>query len=74
MSIRRIARERWGIKKHVTDVLYKAVAIPIATYGAVGWYNKTKHSLVQRHKELAYKDIKRLHKEVFCFFLLKHVA
>lgn len=49
MSIRRIARERWGIKKHVTDVLYKAVAIPIATYGAVGWYERTKHSLVQKH-------------------------
>lgn len=48
MSIRRIAREKWGIKRHIIEVLYDAVALPIITYGAVGWYDRTTHSMVQR--------------------------
>jgi len=49
MSIRRIAREEWSIKSHIIDTLYKAVAQPIITYGAVGWFDKVGHSLIQRH-------------------------
>jgi len=48
MSIRRIAREKWGIKTHIVDTLYKVVALPIVTYAA-GWFDKVGHSLVQRH-------------------------
>jgi len=48
MSINRIAREKWGIKRHITEVLYDAVALPIITYGSVGWYDKTSHSMIRR--------------------------
>jgi len=49
MSIRRIAREKWSIKTHIIETLYKAVALPIVTYGAAGWFDKVGHSMVQRH-------------------------
>lgn len=35
MSIRRVVKEEWGLKNHIMKVLYNAVAILIATYGAV---------------------------------------
>lgn len=44
MQIRRVAREEWGLKKNVLDILYKAVAIPIATYASAVWYDKTSQS------------------------------
>jgi len=47
MSIKRIVREKWGIKRHIIEVLYDAVALPIITYGAVGWFDKTTHSMVR---------------------------
>lgn len=48
MAIRRIAREKWGIKRHIIEVLYNAVALPIVTYGATGWCDKVEHSTVRR--------------------------
>ena len=33
--IKRIAAERWGIKRHVLNVLYGAVALPIVKHGAL---------------------------------------
>lgn len=36
MAIRRIAREKWGIKRHIIEVLYDAVALPIITERLAG--------------------------------------
>jgi len=49
MSIKRIAREKWGIKRHIVEVLYDAVALPIITYGSAGWFDRTTHSMVRRN-------------------------
>lgn len=49
MSVRRIAREKWGIKRHIIEVLYNAVAVPIITYGSAGWWDKVNHSMVKRN-------------------------
>jgi len=43
MSIKRIAREKWGIKRHIVGVLYNSVALPIITYGSAGWCDRTEH-------------------------------
>lgn len=48
MAIKRIAREKWGIKRHIIEVLYDAVALPIITYGAAGWWDKVGHSMIQQ--------------------------
>jgi len=57
MSVRRVAREKWGIKRHIIDVLYNSVVLPIITYGAAGWYDKTEHSLVTRNLSAAQRAI-----------------
>lgn len=57
MSVRRVARERWGIKRHIVDVLYNSVVLPIVTYGAAGWYDRTGHSLVGRNLLAAQRSI-----------------
>lgn len=49
MAIRRIARDKWGIKRHIMNVLYDAVALPIITYGSAGWHDKTDLSMVRRN-------------------------
>jgi len=49
MSIKRITREKWGIKRHIVGVLYDAVALPIITYGSAGWVDRTTHSTVRRN-------------------------
>lgn len=57
MSIRRIAREKWGLKRHVVEILYNAVMIPIVTYGAIGWFDKVTHSIVKRHLLAAQRSV-----------------
>lgn len=49
MNIKRVAREEWGLKGKIMKVLYNAVVIPITTYGAIMWWDKTSHTLVKRH-------------------------
>lgn len=49
MSIMRIARQEWGLKRRILSTLYGAVAIPIATYGAIMWYDKTQNAHVKRN-------------------------
>lgn len=49
MQIRRIARDEWGLKKNVLNILYRAVAVPITTYAAALWYDKVSRTLVKRH-------------------------
>lgn len=49
MSIKRIAQEKWGIKRHIIDILYNVVALPIITYGSAGWYDKIGHSMIRRN-------------------------
>ena len=48
MSIRRMAKEKWGLKTHILKILYKAVALPIACYGASVWFERVEHTLVKR--------------------------
>lgn len=57
MSIRRIAREQWGIKGRIVDILYDAVVVPIASYGSIGWYDKVGQALIQRHLSAAQRAI-----------------
>lgn len=49
MMIRRLVRDEWGLKKNVLKVLYRAVVVPITTYGATAWFDKVFHSLVRKH-------------------------
>jgi len=48
MSINRIVQEKWWIKRHIIEVLYDAVALPIITYDSVGWFDRKTHSMVRR--------------------------
>jgi hypothetical protein len=57
MAIRRVAKEEWGLKKKVLKILYRAVIIPIATYGAAFWWDKVAHSMVRRHLLAAQRAI-----------------
>lgn len=34
MSIRRLARDDWGLKRNTLKILYSVVVVPIVTYGA----------------------------------------
>ena len=45
---KRIAAERWGIKRHVVNVLYGAVGLPIIKYGAMLWYDAVTKVMVKR--------------------------
>ena len=47
-TIKRIAAERWGIKRHILNVLYGAVALPIVKHGAVLWYDAAQKVMVRR--------------------------
>jgi len=49
MVIKRIAHREWGIRNHAKRTLYDMVAIPIATYSAAAWYDRTGHAHLQRH-------------------------
>lgn len=49
MNIRRIAREKWGIKYHTRRFLYDMVALPIASYAASAWFDKAGNVMVRRH-------------------------
>lgn len=47
-KINRIAREKWGLKRHTLDILYKVVYVPMITYGAAAWYKSVRLSHVKR--------------------------
>lgn len=49
MAIRRISREKWGLRINILKIMYKAVALPIIKYGSTMWYDQTQNSLVKRH-------------------------
>ena len=46
--IKRIAAERWGIKRHVVNALYGAVVLPIVKYGAMLWCDAVTKVMVKR--------------------------
>ena len=46
--IKRIAAERWGIKRHVLNVLYGAITLPIVKHGALLWYDSVQKVMVKR--------------------------
>lgn len=48
-TIKRIAKQEWGIKAHERNILYNMVTIPIITYASAAWYDKANHVMVRRH-------------------------
>lgn len=57
MALKRITKEEWGIKYHTTTILYKAVVVPIITYGATVWFDKVEKAMVRRHILAAQRSI-----------------
>lgn len=56
-SIKRIAKEEWGIKAHIRKTLYNTVAIPIAAYAAAAWFDKVSHTMIKRHLLAAQRSL-----------------
>lgn len=57
MIIRRIAREKWGIKYHIRRFLYDMVALPIASYAAAAWFHRVRNVMVKRHLTAAQRSL-----------------
>lgn len=57
MAIRRIAKEKWGIKRQGKRILYNMVAMPIATYASSMWIDKIGSAIVKRHITAAQRSL-----------------
>lgn len=57
MSIRRTARQEWGLKNEILNTLYRGVFLPIVTYGASVWSRRATNSHVRRHLDAAQRTM-----------------
>lgn len=48
MAVRRLVSKEWGIRRQVMHVWYKAVFIPVCTYGSTMWYDRVHTTMVLR--------------------------
>lgn len=48
-KIRRLTKEKWGLKSEVLKIMYKCVFLPIMTYASVGWFEKSERTMPKRN-------------------------
>lgn len=53
MTVRRMARDNWGLKNGVLTVMYKGAFLPALLHGAPVWYDAGNRTLLQRHVNAA---------------------
>lgn len=47
-QIKRVVAKRWGINRRTLELYYKAIFIPILTYGAPSWFSRVGSNVVAR--------------------------